>query len=216
MTAILAVALTGKLGPGFILDVAFTVPATGVTALIGPSGSGKTSVLRALAGLDHHDGIITIGDAVWQNRTIFVPPHRRRAGYVPQGLGLLPHISVGGNLDYAARRAGPGSFDRGDVITRTGIAALLDRTPAQLSGGEMQRVSIARALVGQPRLLLMDEPLSGLDPAARKVLAGQLKDLFDDLAIPIVYVTHDAAEANRLTDRRITLRSGRIVDGDGS
>lgn len=212
----LTVELIGKLGRGFTLDVAFTVPATGVTALLGPSGSGKTSVLRALAGLDRHIGTVRFGDAIWQDRTTFVAPHRRRTGYVPQGAGLLPHLTIGGNLDYAMRRAGPGPFDRNDVMARTGIVALLDRAPAQLSGGEMQRASIARALLGQPRLLLMDEPLSGLDPVAREDLAGQLKDLLNNLSVPVVYVTHDALEANRLTDTRVNLQGGRVIENDGS
>lgn len=186
------------------------MPATGVTALLGPSGSGKTSVLRALAGLDRHRGSVRFDDEVWQDALRFVPPERRRAGWVPQGSGLLPHLSVVANLDYAARRAGPGPFDRADIVARTGIGPLLGRMPGKLSGGEAQRASIARALLGQPRLLLMDEPLSGLDTEARAALLDELETLFAGLTIPVIYVTHDASEAARLAAHTVRLRDGRI------
>lgn len=211
MTAALKVALDGRLGPQFRLEVAFTVPAAGVTALLGPSGSGKTSVLRAIAGLDRLGGSITMGGSVWQDPTVFMPTHRRRVGYVPQGAGLLPNRSVGDNLAYAARRAGPGPFEYADVVARTGIGPLLDRMPARLSGGEAQRASLARALLGQPRLLLLDEPLSGLDLAGRAALLDQLSDLLRALTIPVVYVTHEVAEADRLATARICLDGGRVV-----
>jgi len=201
----------GQLSRDFALDVAFEVPATGVTALLGESGSGKTSVLRAIAGLDRRDGSLTVGDAVWQGAGVFVPPHRRRVGYVPQAGGLLPHLTVSENLDYAARRAGAGRFHRADIVARTGLAALLDRKPGTLSGGEAQRASVARALLGQPRLLLMDEPLSALDTAARGGMLDLLETLFADTQVPVFYVTHDAAEAARLAARTIRLDRGRIV-----
>ena len=204
------VALRGHRG-GFALDVAFAVPASGVTALLGDSGSGKTSVLRALAGLDRHAGSVRVDGATWQDATTFVPAHRRRVGWVPQGAALLPHRSVAANLDYAARRSGAGPFDRADVIARTGIGALLDRRLATLSGGEARRAAIARALLGQPRLLLLDEPLSGLDAAARAGLVEALADLFAGLALPVVYVTHDMAEADGLAARVLRIAGGRIA-----
>ena len=201
----LDVALTVRRGRDFVRDVAFTVPAGGVTALTGPSGSGKTSVLRAVAGLDRHPGTIRFGDEVWQDARRFVAAHRRRVGYVAQGPSLLPHLTVAANLAYAARRAGPGPFGRDEVIARTGIAALLARRPADLSGGEAQRAAIARALLGQPRLLLMDEPLSGLDAAAREALIGALEAVLGAGALPVLYVTHDAAEAARLATTTVRL-----------
>ncbi len=204
-------AFRGRLGRDFVLDVAFVVPSSGVTALLGRSGSGKTSVLRAIAGLDRRDGALTVADEVWQGAGVFVPPHRRRVGYVPQGEGLLPHLTVGGNLDYAARRAGAGGFDRADIVARTGVASLLDRHPRSLSGGEAQRASVARALLGQPRLLLMDEPLSALDTDARSAMLDLLEVLFADAGIPVFYVTHDAAEAARLAARTIRLDRGRVA-----
>ena len=206
----IAVALDGRLGPDFRLDVAFEVPATGITALLGPSGSGKTSVLRALAGLDRIPGVVRFEAETWQDGAHFVPANRRRVGYVPQGAGLLPHLSVAANLAYAAARAVPGPFDRDEVIARTGIAALLDRRPEKLSGGEAQRASIARALLGQPRLLLMDEPLSALDTEARGALLDYLESLFATIAVPVFYVTHDAAEAARLATRTVRLRGGKV------
>ena len=207
----LTIALTIRRGRDFVRDVAFTA-AAGVTALTGPSGSGKTSVLRAIAGLDRQAGTVRFGDALWQDATIFVPAHRRRIGYVAQGSSLLPHLTVAGNLAYAARRAAPGPFARDDVIVRTGIAPLLARHPGDLSGGEAQRASIARALMSQPRLLLMDEPLSGLDAAARQGVLDALDALFAGAASPVLYVTHDAAEAARLATATVRLAPARPAD----
>jgi molybdate transport system ATP-binding protein len=206
----IAVTLDGKVRGAFALQAAFEIPSSGVTALLGPSGSGKTSILRALAGLERIAGSITIDGQVWQDDTTFLPPEKRRTGYVFQGAGLLPHLSVAANLAYAERRAPIGPFDRADIIARTGISALLDRRPASLSGGEAQRASIARALLGQPRLLLMDEPLSALDSEARDELLGWLESLLAEIAIPVVYVTHDRGEAARLATRTIRIRAGRI------
>lgn len=205
----LIVRLTGARGR-FPLDVAFDWPADGVTALVGRSGSGKTSVLRAIAGLDRHDGEVRFAGEAWQAPGLWVPTERRRIGYVPQGPGLLPHLSVAGNLDYAARRAGPGPFARDDLVVRTGIAALLDRRPATLSGGEGQRASLARALLGQPRLLLLDEPLSGVDSEGRAELLDALEMLLRGLGVPVVMVTHDLGEAERLADRVVRMAGGRI------
>jgi molybdate transport system ATP-binding protein len=206
----IAVALAGQISRDFALDITFEGPVRGVTALLGPSGSGKTTVLRALAGLDRIAGSIRFGDEVWQDDRTFVPAHKRRVGYVFQGSGLLPHLSVRRNLAYAVRRAPPGPFVMEDLVARTGIGPLLDRMPERLSGGEAQRAAIARALMGQPRLLLMDEPLSALDSDARNGMVGYLERLFEDIAIPAIYVTHDRAEADRLADRTIMLRAGKI------
>ncbi|WP_419814602.1 ATP-binding cassette domain-containing protein [Glacieibacterium sp.] len=207
----IAVRLAGRLGRDFSLDVDFEVPGQGVTALVGPSGSGKTSVLRALAGLDRHDGEVRFGDIVWQSGRSFVPAHRRRIGYVPQGPGLLPHLSVAQNLDYAAQRAGAGRFERQAIVAATGIGDLLDRQPERLSGGEAQRASIARALLSQPQLLLMDEPLSALDSDARNLLLEALERLFAAFPIPVFYVTHDRAEAERLAAQTLRINAGRIA-----
>ncbi|QXQ06549.1 ATP-binding cassette domain-containing protein [Sphingosinicellaceae bacterium] len=206
----LKVALQGARG-AFALDVAFEVPADGVTALVGRSGSGKTSVLRAVAGLDRHRGTVSFNGAVWQDARSFVPPERRHVGFVPQGIGLLPHLSVAANLAYAAKRAPAGPFGRADVVARTGIGALLNRRPITLSGGEAQRASLARALLGQPRLLLLDEPLSGVDTEGRAELLAALEMLLRGLGVPVVMVTHDLAEAERLADRTVQMSLGRVV-----
>jgi molybdate transport system ATP-binding protein len=207
----IVVALDGKVGGSFGLQASFEVPAEGVTALLGPSGSGKTSLLRALAGLDRIAGVVRFDDETWQDAPIFIPPEQRRIGYVFQGDGLLPHLSVADNLDYAVRRAPPGPFDHTDIIERTGIAHLLDRRPARLSGGEAQRASIARALLSQPRLLLMDEPLSGLDSDARAELLEWLQSLLAEIRIPVFHVTHDHGEATRLAARTLRISDGKLM-----
>ena len=206
----IAARLAGRLGD-FALDVAFDLPGDGVTGLFGPSGSGKTTLLRCVAGLERIAGTLSFDGESWQDARHFVPPERRRIGYVFQGANLLPHLSVRGNLDYAVRRAPAGAFAFDAVVDRIGIGALLDRTPARLSGGEGQRVAIARALLAQPRLLLMDEPLTGLDTAARADLLDALVELLPTLALPVLYVSHDPAEIARLATRRITLAAGRIA-----
>jgi molybdate transport system ATP-binding protein len=207
----IAVRLDARISADFSLDIDIAIPAQGVTALLGPSGSGKTSVLRALAGLDRHPGTIRFGETLWQDHETFVPPHRRHVGYVFQGSGLLPHLTVRQNLSFAISRAPEGPFALEDTIVRTGIGALLDRSPDRLSGGESQRAGIARALMSQPHLLLMDEPLSGLDREARVALLGALDDLLGDIAIPVVYVTHDIEEAARLAVQSIRLNGGKVV-----
>jgi molybdate transport system ATP-binding protein len=204
------IALSGPRSRDFALDLRLSLPMRGVTAVLGPSGSGKTSLLRALAGLDRHRGTLRFGNVVWQDETRFLPAHRRGVGMIFQGSGLLPHLSVADNLRYAQRRAPAGPFGRDDVIARTGIAALLDRSPARLSGGEAQRAAIARALLAQPRLLLMDEPLSALDQPGRAALLTTLEALFARVAIPVVYVTHAPPEAERLAGRIVTLDGGRV------
>lgn len=205
-----AAAFAGTLGR-FALDVAFAVPAAGVTALFGPSGSGKTTLLRCIAGLERLPGSLVVEGDTWQDARRFVPAHRRRVGYVFQGANLLPHLSVAGNLTYATSRAPAGRFGFDDVVARTGIGALLDRAPARLSGGEGQRVALARALLTQPRLLLMDEPLSALDSDARGKLQEYLAELLPGLGIPVFYVSHDADEVARIADRTIRLREGKVV-----
>ena len=205
-----AVALDGKVGGVFTLQATFEVPSHGVTALLGPSGSGKTTILRALAGLDRIAGTIIVDGVVWQDGDIFLAPDLRRTGYVFQGMSLLPHRTVAANLDYAIHRSPPGAFARDDIIDRAGIGHLLGRRPARLSGGEAQRASIARALLSQPRLLLMDEPLSALDSDARAQLLDWLENLLAGIGIPVFYVTHDHAEARRIAAQTLRIREGSI------
>jgi molybdate transport system ATP-binding protein len=191
------------------LDVDITLPPTGITALFGPSGAGKTSCLRAIAGLERgSEGRVTFGDRVWQDNAhrVFVPPHRRRLGYVFQEPSLFVHRSVAGNLDYGFRRAGkPAHLDREGLIERFGLHTLLDRRVVTLSGGERQRVSMVRALLSDPALLLFDEPLSALDGAARTDLLGCLENLRTALDIPMIYVSHNIDEVARLADHIVLL-----------
>ena len=192
----------------FTLDAAFSVPAEGVTVIRGPSGSGKTSLLRTIAGLEHMTGRVRIGGDTWQDGTVLISPHKRRAGYVFQEASLFAHHDVRGNLDYARRRAtGPVDFD--SIVSDLGIADLLDRSVHDLSGGERQRVAIARALMAAPKLLLMDEPLSSLDRPARDNILPLIRRLGKQL--PILYVTHDPAEAATLADRVLGMNHGRVA-----
>ena len=207
----LDVALTGRRGD-FAIDAAFTAPARGVTALFGPSGSGKTSILRAIAGLARLDGRVRVGGETWQDGPRFLPPHRRALGYVFQEASLFSHLTVDGNLVYGARRS-PGGVDaamRRQVIDLLSLDRLMARAIANLSGGERQRVAIGRAILSRPRLLLMDEPLSGLDHRAKDEILPYLERLAASLDLPILYVSHDLAEIERLADRIVVIAEGHV------
>jgi len=201
----------------FSLDAGFTAPAKGVTALFGPSGSGKTTVLRCIAGLQRvADGLCIVAGEVWQDRDgAFLPTHKRPLGYVFQEASLFPHLSVRRNLLFGAPRhsrhdGGPKiAFE--EVVDLLGITALLDRSPAKLSGGERQRVAIGRALLSQPKLLLMDEPLSALDRATKNEILPFLERLRDRLSLPIIYITHSIAEVERLADEIVLMDKGRVI-----
>jgi molybdate transport system ATP-binding protein len=200
----------------FTLDVDLDLPARGVSALFGHSGSGKTTCLRAIAGLERAPaGYVALGDEVWQDeaRGLFVPPHRRALGLVFQEASLFPHLSVRQNLLYGCGGRPPAAdgitFD--EVSELLGLERLLQRAPQNLSGGERQRVAVGRALLSQPRLLLMDEPLSALDRETRNQILPFFERLHDRLAIPVLYVTHDIGEGERLADRLVLMRDGRVV-----
>lgn len=215
MSAGMEALFRGRFG-SFVLDVAFGAPERGITALFGHSGCGKTTVLRCVAGLNRTDeGYFSLSGEVWQDKSSFRPTHRRPIGYVFQEASLFPHLSVRGNLNYGRKRAlRRGETERirlGDAIELLGLSPLLDRVPAKLSGGERQRVAIGRALLAQPRLLLMDEPLAALDRFAKEEILPYLERLRDNLAIPILYVSHDIAEVERLADHVILIRKGRVT-----
>ena len=173
-----------------------------VIALAGHSGAGKTSVLHAIAGLvTPREGRIEVGgrclfDSV---RGIDLPPHQRHVGYVFQDTRLFPHLDVRRNQRYGRRTNNQAGFAFDDVVALLGIGALLKRRTANLSGGEAQRVALGRALLSQPRILLLDEPLSSLDHARREELIPYLQRVRDETALPIVYVSHSADEVQRLT-----------------
>ena len=198
--------------PGFALDVAFDAP-PGVTALFGRSGSGKTTVVNAVAGLLMPDrGRIVAGGAVLFDRAggVALPPHRRRLGYVFQDARLFPHMSVRQNLTYGQRFAPSGGVGLEAVVEMLGIGALLERRPGGLSGGEKQRVAIGRALLSNPRLLLMDEPLAALDEARKAEILPWIERLRDGTDIPILYVSHSMAEVARLATTLVVMDQGRI------
>ena len=199
----------------FALDVKFSVDAP-VVGLFGPSGSGKTSVVNAIAGVQRPDrGTIRVnGEVLFDSvKRIDVRPEHRRVGYVFQDALLFPHLDVSANLTYGQRlRASSQRVIHEDhVVELLGLAALLDRRPRTLSGGERQRVAIGRALLAQPRILLMDEPLASLDQARKLEILDYIERLRDDLHIPIVYVSHSAEEVKRLADAVVLLSQGRCV-----
>ena len=173
-----------------------------IVALTGYSGAGKTSVLNAIAGLvTPRRGRIEVDGHVLFDAAagIDVPVHQRRVGYVFQEARLFPHLTVRRNLLYG-RRDESARFRLDDVIALLGIESLLDRRPANLSGGEAQRVAIGRALLSQPDILLLDEPLSALDRARREELIGFIQRVRDESKLPMVYVSHSLDEVKRLTD----------------
>jgi molybdate transport system ATP-binding protein len=187
----------------------------GVTALFGPSGSGKTSIANMIAGLVAPDrGRIAIdGDVVFDSGArVNVPPHRRRIGYVFQEGRLFPHMNVRSNLDYGRRMRGVkrdgATFDR--VVGLLGLDHLLDRRPGTLSGGERQRIAIGRALLMQPRLLLLDEPLASLDAARKAEIFPYLERLRDESGVPMIYVSHVPAEILRLANTIVRLDDGQV------
>jgi molybdate transport system ATP-binding protein len=207
------VRLKHRLGD-FNLDANFSAPGQGVTALFGRSGSGKTSVLRAVAGLERaKQGWVRINGEIWQDNKYFLPIHRRPIGYVFQEASLFPHLSVQKNMEYGLRRVPEEQRQilYHDVVELLGISALLKRATSRLSGGERQRVAIARALLTSPRLLLMDEPLSALDHAAKQTILPYLERLHDEFAIPSLYVSHDPNEVARLADHMVVLDKGLVV-----
>ena len=199
----------------FSLDVKFDLPARGITGLFGPSGGGKTTVMRCIAGLERHvRGRVQIENDIWQDSEtgVFLPVHHREVGYVFQDARLFPHLDVAGNIDYGQRRARRQSeLSREHICELLGINALIDRETAQLSGGERQRVAIARALLRGPRLLLMDEPLTGLDGDSRRQILPFLDRLHAELKIPMLYVTHSIDEISHLCDNLIVMRAGAVT-----
>ncbi|TCP61558.1 molybdate transport system ATP-binding protein [Rhodovulum bhavnagarense] len=204
-------AFKGRLG-SFDLDAEFTAPGQGVTALFGPSGCGKTTVLRSIAGLMRLPaGRLVVNGVTWQDGRRFVPPHRRAMGYVFQEASLFPHLSIEANLTFGMRRQkAPARIGLDEVIDLLGIGRLFDRHPTQLSGGERQRVAIGRALLSQPELLLMDEPLSALDRFSKDDILPYLERLHAALSIPVLYVSHDIAEVERLADTLVLMEAGRV------
>ena len=189
----------------------------GLTALTGVSGAGKTSVLDMIAGLVRPDrGRIAVGGQLVTDTLarLHLPPSQRRIGYVFQDARLFPHLPVRGNLHYGRKALGlaPDAVEEARIIRMLGLDLLLDRRPGSLSGGEKQRVAIGRALVGQPRLLLLDEPLASVDSSRKSEILQYIERVRDELRIPVLYVTHSEREVARLA-RHVVHIEARFEEG---
>jgi molybdate transport system ATP-binding protein len=215
---------------GFTLQAEFEAPTPGIVALFGRSGCGKTTLINVIAGLlDADEARIQLDDVVLRDTQarVSVPVERRGIGYVFQDSRLFPHFSVLGNLRYGLKRSARRGQDASgqpsvahrpsqlialdEVIALLGLSTLLDRRPHQLSGGERQRVGLGRALLSQPRLLLLDEPLASLDVARREEVLPYLEVLRDRLSIPMVYVSHQFDEVLQLATHMVLMEAGRVV-----
>ncbi|SFL33712.1 molybdate transport system ATP-binding protein [Bradyrhizobium sp. NFR13] len=204
----------------FSIDVAFTSEGR-VTGLFGSSGAGKTSLVSMIAGLVQPDrGVIAVDSDVLYDGSahIHVPPHRRRIGYVFQDARLFPHLSVAQNLDYGRRmnRLTRDPTEETRITEMLDIGHLLDRRPGGLSGGERQRVALGRALLSQPRLLLLDEPMGALDEERKAEILPYLKRLRDAGDVPMVFVSHDADEMRQLATQVVMLKRGRVTAFGGT
>ena len=199
------------------IDVAFQSDDSGITALFGPSGAGKSSIINMVAGLQKPDSgtIFMRGRCLFDSaRGVNLAPEKRNIGYVFQEGLLFPHVSVKGNLLYGRRRNrfGDNGIDFDKVVNLLGIQDLLSRKPKSLSGGEKQRVAFGRAVLSNPDVLLMDEPLASLDDARKAEMLPFIKDLNTRFNIPILYVSHVLEEILTLTRNLITLANGKIVE----
>ena len=182
-------------------------------ALFGPSGSGKTTVLESIAGVRCPlHGIIELNGHVLydSNKQVDSPARFRRVGYVPQDVALFPHMDVRKNISNGSRLTGGVTSDR--VIEILEVDSLLDRNVSDLSGGERQRVAIARALMSVPDVLLLDEPLAAIDQPLRERILPYIERVRDELAIPLIYVSHSEEEVQRIADRLLTFDCGRVID----
>ncbi|MDO8691734.1 MAG: ABC transporter ATP-binding protein [Dehalococcoidia bacterium] len=200
-------------GTWVLSDVSLEVASGEALAVIGPSGSGKTTLLRLIAGLDvPSSGHIILAGRVANGKGAFLPPHQRGVGMVFQRPSLWPHMTVAQNVGFGLARMSSGESARRlqEVIELTALSGLEKRFPHQLSGGEMQRAAIARAIAPQPRTLLLDEPLTGLDPELHASILDLLRKVRAETGAAFVYVSHDHQEAESITERVAVLRRGRL------
>ncbi len=197
----------------FTLEIDITLPSEGVTVLYGQSGSGKTTLLRCIAGLEKKlKGTIEFKQERWHTDKKFVPTYKRNIGYVFQEASLFEHLTTQQNLAFAAKRViGNNQNSEDHIIRLLGIENLLNHYPTQMSGGEKQRVAIARVLLSNPSMLLMDEPLASLDTNRKNEILPYLEALKTRLNIPIIYVTHSPDEVARLADHIVMIDDGKII-----
>lgn len=196
----------------FNLEINSTIEIDQITAIIGKSGSAKTTLLRCICGISKpSSGEIIFNDKVWQNDNTFIPAHQRSVGLVFQEANLFSHLSVKNNLEYAFKRNHLNNpFDINKKVKLFKIEHLLKRFPHELSGGERQKVAIARAILANPQLLLMDEPLASIDETSKIEIINFLNHLYKDFNIPILYVSHSTSEIQTLARNVITLKKGKI------
>ncbi|MCP3413498.1 molybdenum ABC transporter ATP-binding protein [Bradyrhizobium brasilense] len=197
------------------LDARFSVPAKGVTAIFGPPGCGKTTLARCIAGVQRlPGGFCGIDGEIWQDETTFRPPHLRPVAYVFQRPILFSHLSVKRTLLYNASKSTSTVIDFDGVVQLLDLAPLLDRSPSHLSGVEQQRLALGSALLAQPRLLLLDDPLIVLDRAAKREVLPFLERMREELTLPMIYVCHDMADIERFADYLVIMKDG-IVTASG-
>lgn len=201
----------------FDFDAEFSIPEHGITILFGPSGSGKTTLLNCIAGFQQANlAYFTLNDTVFDDnqKNIRLSTQQRRVGYVFQDTRLFPHLTVQQNLDYGYSRnkQNPAIADHDELINIFSLQALLRHYPHQLSGGQKQRVALARALLANPRLLILDEPMSALDRSAKQELMPYLESIHNRFTLPVIYVSHDLREVLRLGDYLLLMEHGRIID----
>ncbi|MBX0301174.1 ABC transporter ATP-binding protein [Cryobacterium sp. 1639] len=205
-------------GDAVVLDgITLTIPRGSLVAVLGPSGCGKTTLLRAIAGLlPATAGTIRVGDRLLSSARNTVPPEKRGIGWVPQDAALFPHLSVGENIGFGLPRGGRGGREArrariDELAAIVGLGGLTERAPSQLSGGQAQRVSLARALASRPDLMLLDEPFAALDPLLRSALRIEVAELLRSQQNTSLLVTHDQEEALSLADFIAVMRHGRIL-----
>lgn len=196
----------------FSIQVKQSLPLDGITAIFGPSGAGKSSLLKLIAGFEAPDnGHISLREIIWFDKAdkIIIPPHKRPVGYMFQDGRLFPHLTVRHNLDFAAKRASR-TIAIADVVSAFDLDHLLDNAPTTLSGGERRRVALARTVLTVPDILLLDEPLTGLDRARKRDILPFIERLPNDFNIPCLYVTHDIEEVSRLADKVMVMSGGNV------
>ena len=200
-------------GRDVVRDVSFTVRAGEVMCLLGPSGCGKSTTLRVIAGIERQvSGAVRADGATLSNDKIHLPPEARGVGLIFQDFALFPHLSVGQNVAFGLKASRPDVARRvGELLERVDLAGYADKAPHMLSGGEQQRVALARALAPRPRIMLMDEPFSGLDNRLRDGIRDETLQLLKEEGTAVVLVTHEPEEAMRMADQIALMRDGVIV-----